>query len=79
MNAAAKDRRAKAYAMVTAKKPDGRGAAVRLDADLVVRAKYLAARKGAPLSEYLSGLLRPLIEQEFKKVGRELMEEGGEK
>jgi hypothetical protein len=43
------------------------------------RTRYLAARRGIPPSEYLSALLQPLIEREFKKADRELMDEGGEK
>lgn len=62
------------YRMARKKKPgEGPGTPVRIDADLVAKARYLAASEGVELSAYVSGLLRPLIEREFKKAGRELM------
>lgn len=60
------------------RKPEGEGTPVRIDKDLVTMAKYLAAQKGVPLSEYLSGLMRPVVTRQFKKAGQELMEEGAE-
>lgn len=57
-------------------KPTGKGLPVRIDADLVSKGKYLASRRGVSLTELLSDLLRPLIEREFRKAGKELM--GGE-
>jgi hypothetical protein len=56
-------------------KPGGEGTVVRMASDLVAKAKYLAAQRGIPLSDYLSELLRPVIEREFRKAGRELMGE----
>jgi len=69
------------YRMARKKKPgEGPGTPVRIDADLVAKARYLSAREGLELSAYVSGLLRPLIEREFKKAGRELLRENeGEK
>jgi hypothetical protein len=62
------------YRVARKKKPgEGPGAQVRIDADLVAKARYLAAHSGLELSGYLSALLRPMIEREFKKVGREMM------
>jgi hypothetical protein len=55
------------------KKPSGEGTPVRIDADLVSKAKYLAAQRGVALSELLSGILRPVIERDFRKAGRELL------
>jgi hypothetical protein len=67
----------KAYQMAAKKKAsDGAGSVVRIDADLITKGRYLAAREGVALSEYLSRILRPAIEREFKKAGRELMDEG---
>jgi len=69
----------KAYRMAKKKKPgDGPGTVVRIDSDLVSKARYLSAREGLELSAYVSGLLRPLIEREFKKAGRELLGESEE-
>lgn len=59
-------------------KPGGEGTVVRIASDLVVKAKYLAAQKGVPVSDYLSDLVRPAIEREFRKAGRELLGEGEE-
>jgi hypothetical protein len=57
---------------------EGPGTVIRIDADLVAKARYLATREIMELSAYVSGLLRPLIDREFKKAGRELLhEEGG--
>jgi hypothetical protein len=62
------------YRMARKKKPgEGPGAPVRIDADLVAKARYLAASEGLELSAYVSGLLRPIIDREFKKAGRELL------
>jgi hypothetical protein len=62
------------YRKVARKKSgEGPGTPVRIDADLVAKARYLAASDGVELSAYISGLLRPLVEREFKKAGRELM------
>jgi hypothetical protein len=36
-----------------------------------------AARDGVELSAYVSGLLRPAVEREFRKTGRELLGEDG--
>ena len=55
------------------KKPGGEGAVIRIDADLVTKAKYLAAQQGIPASEYLSSLIRPILDREFRKAGRDLL------
>lgn len=63
------------FRMARKKKPgDGPGAVVRIDADLVAKARYLAASENVEISAYISALVRPLIEREFKKAGRELLE-----
>jgi hypothetical protein len=54
-------------------KPGGEGVVVRIAADLVSKAKYLAAQKGVPMSDYLSDLLRPVLDREFRKAGKELL------
>ncbi len=72
----AKGTRSKAelYRVARKKKPgEGPGSVVRVDADLVAKARYLAASAGKELSAYVSDLLRPAIEREFEKAGRELM------
>jgi hypothetical protein len=58
------------------KKPGGEGAVVRIDADLVTKAKYLAALRGIPASDFLSEILRPALDREMRKAGRDLLEEG---
>jgi hypothetical protein len=55
------------------KKPGGEGTVVRIDADLVTKAKYLAAMEGVPMSDYLSAKLRPLLDREMRRVGKELL------
>lgn len=56
------------------KKATGEGTAVRLDSDVVSKAKYLASLKGMAMSEYLSNHLRPIVEREFRAAGRSLLE-----
>jgi hypothetical protein len=58
------------------KNPRGEGTVVRIDSDLATKAKYLATRRDVPMSEFLSSLLRPAIEKEFRKAGRELLADG---
>jgi hypothetical protein len=55
-------------------KPGGEGSVVRIASDLVRKAKYLAAQQGVPVSDYLSNLLRPAIDKEFRKAARDLMD-----
>ena len=50
----------------------------RLDADLVTKAKSLADDAGLDAARYLSDLIRPLVEREWVKFQRRMME-GGER
>jgi hypothetical protein len=59
------------------KKPGGEGSLVRIAPDLVTKARYLAADRGVPMSDLLSEILRPALEQMFREAGRGLFEEGG--
>jgi hypothetical protein len=54
------------------KKPGGEGKQVRIESDLVTMAQYVTSRNGKPLIEYLSEILRPTIERDFRKAGKEL-------
>jgi hypothetical protein len=54
------------------KKPGGEGSQVRIDSDLASMARYVVARTGTPLIEYLSGILRPAIERDFRKAGQDI-------
>lgn len=60
------------------RKPTGEGTQVRIDADLVTKAKYLAAQKGMHTSQLISDLLRPVVEREFKKAARDLIDDDEE-
>ena len=55
------------------KKPGGKGIPVRLDSIVVKKARYLATERGEDLSDYLSDLLRPIVQREFRKAGKDLM------
>ena len=59
------------------KKPGGEGSQVRIDSDLATMARYLVAQRGLVLSEYLSDILRPVIERDMKKAGREIIGDVG--
>ncbi len=61
------------------KQPTGEGSQVRIDSDLASMARYLAARRSVPISTYLSEILRPAIERDFRKAGQELKPGGEEK
>ena len=50
------------------KKETGEGTQVRVDSDIVAKAKYLAAGKKMTLGEYLSASLRPVIDRDFRKA-----------
>jgi hypothetical protein len=41
---------------------------VKLDADLVKKAKYVVIERDKTLAEYLSEILRPTVERDFKEV-----------
>ncbi len=56
-------------------KPAGESAQVRIDANLVSRAKTLASIEGMSMTDYLSGILRPILEQNARKAGRKLLGE----
>jgi hypothetical protein len=55
-------------------KPNGEGVPVRLDADLVSKARYLCAQSGEAMTDYLSGILRPKIERDFRDAAKPLLE-----
>lgn len=57
------------------KKAGGEGSLVRLAPDLVTKARYLAAQQGVPMSDLLSDWLRPIVDREFKRAGRDLLGE----
>jgi hypothetical protein len=56
------------------RKSSGEGTLVRIDSDIVNRSRYLSAQLGTPISELLSGFLRPEIDRLFRKVTREVLE-----
>lgn len=49
----------------------------RLDADLVTKAKAMADDEGVDVAKYLSNLIRPVVEREWVKFQRRMMQ-GGE-
>lgn len=56
-------------------KPAGEPIQVRIDAELVPRAKALAFLKGVSMTDYLSGLLRPALEQDSRAAAKLLGED----
>lgn len=59
-------------------KASGEGTPVRLDSDLVSKARYLCAQSGVTMTEYLSGILRPKVEKDFRDAGKKLAEGKGD-
>ncbi|MDR3638670.1 MAG: hypothetical protein P4L84_32995 [Isosphaeraceae bacterium] len=56
------------------KKPGGEGTLVRIDSDIVSKARYLSARSGEPISEMFSKTLRPVIDKLWAQATREVLE-----
>lgn len=59
------------------KKPGGEGTPVRIDSEIVSKARYLAARRDVALSDYLSDILRGPVDREFAKAAKDIMEGKG--
>ncbi|MFL6141691.1 MAG: hypothetical protein ACJ72N_07450 [Labedaea sp.] len=51
---------------------------VRMDDDLVKKAKKVASLKGISLAEYFSDILRPIVDRDMTKEIRKLSREEGE-
>jgi len=60
------------------KKPSGEGIQVRLDADLVRKARYLVMKRGGTVNDYFAAILRPVVERDVKKAEKEFFEGKGE-
>ncbi len=60
------------------KKPGGEGSQVRIDRDLAKMARAVATHNGVQIADYLSGLLRPTITKDYRKMLQELDTEAGE-
>jgi hypothetical protein len=60
------------------KKPGGEGKHVRLNAELVAKARIVALRQGSQIGEYLSELLDGPVNRDYQRVLRELKAEGAE-
>jgi hypothetical protein len=54
------------------KKPGGEGSQVRIDRDLAKMAKAVANHAGNQIGDYLSGLLRPIITKDYRKMLQDL-------
>ena len=44
--------------------------AVKIDRDIIARAKLISADRGEPLAGYLSGILRAVVERDWAKMVR---------
>ena len=51
---------------------------VKLDADIVGTAEMLAKRSGITVADYLSRILRPIMDREWNKMVRKASEEENE-
>jgi hypothetical protein len=59
--------------------PRGAGRQIRLDPDLVAKARMVATRKGLDVGPWLSTLLEPIVNREYVALLRELAELEGRK
>lgn len=59
-------------------KPTGEGTAVRIDSDIVAKAKYVASSKGVTMSKFFSDYLRPMVEREFEEAGKALFKKNAD-
>ena len=55
--------------------PRGEGIPVRIDPDIVGKAKVVVARKNRELGPYFSELLRAQVDRDYQEVLRELKDE----
>ena len=53
--------------------------AVKLDRNVVAKARFVAETKRVPLAEYLSEALRPIVGKDFDRIVRATETEGGGK
>lgn len=60
-------------------KAGGEGTPVRLDPDLVSKARYLCAQSGRSMTDYLSSIIRPKVEKDFRQAAKPLLETEGDK
>jgi hypothetical protein len=57
--------------------PRGEGPQVRLDPDLVAKAKMIALRRQTTVSEYLNAVLEAPIARDYRRLLAELTDEEG--
>lgn len=58
--------------------PNGAGAQVRIDPEIVRKAKFVASERRISMAEYLGGLLRDAVARDYTRHARELGGGGGE-
>jgi hypothetical protein len=58
-------------------KPTGTPTQVRMDADIAALAKVVASMEGVSMTDLLSGILRPILNERAKQVGRKFLDERG--
>lgn len=58
-------------------KADLKLGAVKIEVDIITRAKMIAADQGKPLATYLSDSLRTVVERDWAKMIRKAGSEGG--
>jgi hypothetical protein len=51
---------------------------VKIERDIITKARMIAADRGIPLATYLSGSLRMVVERDWAKMVRKADEVGGE-
>ncbi len=61
------------------KKASGEGKAVRLNPDLLSKARIVAMRRGSQIGDYLGSLLEASVSRDYQRVLKELSEEEASK
>jgi hypothetical protein len=56
-------------------KPTGSPTQVRMDADIAALAKVVASIEGVSMTDLLSGILRPILNERAKQAGRKFLDE----
>lgn len=56
-------------------KPKRNDASAKIDAEIIRKARLITDQRGVHMAEYLSQLLRPLVERDYQQFKKQLADE----